>query len=68
MPTMGRTRKSKPTAWAKRVEALIVKHGEDTVLSLLCITRRTLKGWRYGEWPPSLAHQRLLELAEKGML
>lgn len=67
MPVMAPRRK-KPVGWAKRIEALIARIGEKKVMSLTCCTARALKGWRYGEWEPSPAHQKLIEMAEKDEL
>jgi hypothetical protein len=65
---MGRKRQVEATGWAERVERLIAKHGEAKLIDLLATTSRTLKGWRYGEWEPAAAHQKLIELAESGKL
>ena len=68
LETMGRKRERDLTGWPKRIEALITRFGEEKLIDILCTTPRALKGWRYGEWEPPPAHQKLIKLVEKAEL
>ncbi len=71
---MGRKRRSKPTAWAKRIIALQERLGVDdeglaNKLSLLMpgydITSRAVKAWRLNQRAPSGAWPLLIPRLEK---